>query len=203
MTKIKHIVFDVGNVLIKWDAERAFLDQIPDPTERQWFLANVCNMAWNLEQDRGRSWKEAEEVLIGEFPDHEENIRTFRSNWPLMIYSEVAGTIAIFKSLLASGHDLTLLTNFAADTFEIAKVKYEFLTLSRGATVSAEIGLIKPDVQIYRHHTEAFDLSPGNTLFIDDSIHNVDGAIAAGWNGVHFQNAETLKADLERFRIDH
>ena len=30
MTTIKHIVFDVGNVLIKWDAERAFVDQIPD-----------------------------------------------------------------------------------------------------------------------------------------------------------------------------
>ena len=81
MTTIKHIVFDVGNVLIKWDAERAFFDQIPDAAERQWFLANVCNMAWNLEQDRGRPWNEAEEFLIGKFPDHEDNIRAFRSNW--------------------------------------------------------------------------------------------------------------------------
>ena len=203
MSEIKHIVFDVGNVLINWVVELAFIEQIPDAGERQWFLNNVCNGAWNMEQDRGRPWKEAEDILIDQFPDHEVNIRAFRTNWPLTIPSEVTGSTDILNSLLAKGHDVTLLTNFAADTFKIAQAKYDFLNSSRGATVSGEIGLIKPDIDIFYHHAKSFDLSPDHLLFIDDSAANVDGAIRAGWNAVLFENAKTLKADLERFEIDH
>jgi len=201
--EINHIVFDIGNVLIRWDPELAFLEQIPDQNERTWFLENVCSMDWNLEQDRGRSWVDAEELLIRQFPEHAVNIRTYRKNWPMMIYSEISDSVAILKSLLANDHDVTMLTNFACDTLEIARAKYDFLNLSRGVTVSGDVKLLKPDVEIYRHHAKTFDLAPANTLFIDDSEKNVTGAKKAGWHSVQFLNAKTLKADLERFRVDH
>ena len=203
MNEIKHIVFDIGNVLIKWDVELAYLDLIPDQTERRWFLENVCTASWNIEQDRGRPWTLAEDILIQQFPEHEENIRAFRKNWPATIEHKVEGTDKILKSLIAYGHDVTFLTNFAADTFKIARAKYELLNISRGITVSGEVGLIKPDIKIYRLHAEAFDISPPNALFIDDSAANVDGAKEAGWQAVLFKNAKTLKGDLERFQIDH
>ncbi|MCP4181892.1 MAG: HAD family phosphatase [Hyphomicrobiales bacterium] len=201
--EIKHVVFDIGNVLINWDPELAYLEQIPDPGERTWFLENICNMAWNLEQDRGRNWIDAEDLLIREFPDHEENIRTYRKNWPMMIYSGIDESVEILKSLLANNHDVTMLTNFASDTLEIARAKYDFLNLSRGVTVSGEVKLIKPDVEIFLHHARTFNLTPANTLFIDDSEKNVAGAKKAGWNSVQFLNAKTLKVDLERFHVDH
>jgi 2-haloacid dehalogenase len=200
--EIKHIVFDIGNVLIEWDAELAFLDQIPDTGERRWFLDNVCTMAWNIEQDRGRDWKEAEEILIVDFPEHEDNIRAFRKNWPSMLAGQISGSVEILRAFVSRGHDVTMLTNFASDTLEIAKARYDFLGISRGMTVSADIGLLKPDIEIYRHHSAEYGLSPGHTLFIDDTMQNVDGAIQAGWNAVQFKDAETLKADLERFRFD-
>ena len=203
MAEIRHIVFDVGNVLIEWVVELAFIDQIPDAGERHWFLENVCNAAWNVEQDRGRPWKQAEDLLIGEYPEHEDNIRAFRKNWPATIPRKIPGTDDILKSLLAIGHDLTLLTNFAADTFEIARAKYDFLNISRGVTVSGQVGLIKPDIKIYHLHSENFDLAPEHTLFIDDSKANVAGAIAAGWYAVQFQDAKTLKGDLDRLQVDH
>lgn len=201
--EIRHVVFDIGNVLIKWDPELAYLEQIPDATERTWFLDHVCNMEWNLEQDRGRSWVDAEELLIKEFPEHEVSIRTYRKNWPMMIYSEISESVAILKSLLANKHDVTMLTNFASDTLKIARAKYDFLNLSRGVTISGDVKLIKPDVEIYLHHAKTFDLSPTNTLFIDDSEKNVTGAKKAGWNSVQFLNAKTLNEDLERFHVDH
>lgn len=199
--EIRHIVFDIGNVLIHWNSELAFVEQIPDAKERRWFLDNICDPAWNIEQDRGRDWGEAEELLIAQHPEHEKNIRTFRQYWHLMIPHEISGSVAVLKELLANNHDVTMLTNFASDTFEIAKTKYDFLTSSRGVTVSANVGLIKPDIEIYQHHVRAFDLSPSHCVFIDDSMKNVEGARAAGWQGIHFQNAETLKSDLERFGI--
>lgn len=202
-SEIRHIVFDIGSVLINWEPELAFLEQIPDARERRWFLNNVYTTAWNLEQDRGRSWNEAEELLITDFPEHEDNIRTYRRNWSLMIHNEIPETVTLLEALLSKEHDVTMLTNSASDTLEIARNKYEFLNSSRDVTVSGEVRLLKPDIEIYHHHARTFDLSTEHTLFIDDSEKNVEGAQKAGWNAVQFHDAKTLKADLERFHIDH
>ena len=197
--KIKHIVFDIGNVLIEWDSELAFLEQIPDRTERLWFLENICTTLWNIEQDRGRDWREAEELLIKAHPQQADNIRCFRRNWPMMIPREIPGSVAILETLLQQGYDVTMLTNFATDTFKVAREKYKFLDSSRGTTVSGDEGFIKPDKAIFQHHVQRFELSAPHCLFIDDSEKNVAGAKNAGWQAIQFHNAETLKSDLERF----
>ena len=163
--KIDHIVFDIGSVLIHWDREIPFRQLIPDDSERQWFLENVCTLDWNLEQDRGRPWKEAEDLLIDAHPEHADNIRAFRQHWIEMVPHHHETTVDLLSGWVKEGRDVTLLTNFAADTFREAQARFEFLTRTRGATVSGEIGLIKPDPAIFHHHAASFDLHPGRTLF--------------------------------------
>jgi 2-haloacid dehalogenase len=201
MTEIRHIVFDIGKVLIHYDPNLPFQRIIPDPDERAEFFATICTHDWNIEQDRGRSWADAEDLLIDEFPEHEDNIRAFRQYWVEMVPHAYEDSVAIMTGLIASGHDVTMLTNFAADTFAEAREMYPFLNKPRGVTVSGEIGLIKPDVAIYQHHAKDFALEPAHTVFIDDSFPNVEGARAAGWKAVHFTGAEQLKADLRGLGI--
>ncbi|OLP58624.1 2-haloalkanoic acid dehalogenase [Xaviernesmea oryzae] len=199
MTEIRHIVFDIGKVLIHYDPNLPFQRIIPDAQERAWFFANICTHDWNLEQDRGRSWREAEDLLVARHPEREAEIRAFRAHWPEMVPHAYDGSVAILKALIDQGHDVTLLTNFAADTFQEALALFPFLRLARGVTVSGEIRLIKPDAAIYETHAKAFDLDPAATLFIDDALANVEGARAAGWQAVHFIDAPTLRADLARY----
>ena len=201
MTAIRHIVFDIGRVLIHYDPELAFLDLIPDAERRRRFLAEVCSPEWNLEQDRGRRWEEAEAELIARHPEDADLIRAFRARWPLMVPHAHEGTVAILESLVAQGRDVTFLTNFHDETFQHARRRYPFLDLGRGATVSAEIGLLKPDPAIYAHHAESFRLAPAATLFIDDSPANVEGARAAGWQAVRFLSPERLRTDLAAYGI--
>ncbi|WP_163269124.1 HAD family hydrolase [Chelativorans alearense] len=201
MSEIRHIVFDIGKVLIHYDPEIPFSRLIPDEEERRWFFANVCTNDWNLEQDRGRGWAEAEAELIALHPDREAHIRAFRRHWHEMVSHAYEGSVAILESLINGGHDVTMLTNFAADTFAEAKERYTFLKRPRGVTVSGEIRLVKPDPAIYAHHAESFGLEPAATLFIDDSAKNVEGAKAAGWQAVQFVGAEALRGDLQRFGL--
>ncbi|HEY0123109.1 MAG TPA: HAD family phosphatase, partial [Rhizobium sp.] len=49
-TEIRHIVFDIGKVLIHYDPSIPYSRIIPDEAERDWFLANVCTHEWNIEQ---------------------------------------------------------------------------------------------------------------------------------------------------------
>ncbi|MET0169147.1 MAG: HAD family phosphatase [Aliihoeflea sp.] len=201
MTEIRHIVFDIGKVLIHYDPELPYRDLIPDAAERRWFLDNVTTGEWNIEQDRGRSWDEAETLLIADHPDHADNIRAFRQHWHKMVPHAYDDSVAIFEGLIAEGHDVTMLTNFATDTFAEAQERFAFLKKPRGVTVSGEHRLLKPDTAIYELHARTFNLEPAATLFIDDSAKNVDGAKAAGWQAVQFTDAETLRNDLSRFGI--
>ena len=201
MTEIRHIVFDIGKVLIHYDPDLPFSRLIPDAVERSWFFDNICTSPWNIEQDRGRTWEEAEALLIAEHPSHEENIRNFRRYWHEMVPHAYDDSVELMERLIDAGHDVTMLTNFAADTFVEARARYPFLERPRGVTVSGEIRMIKPERGIYDHHVAAFNLDPAASLFIDDSQKNVDGAKAAGWQAVLFTDAKTLEADLERFGI--
>ena len=194
---VKHVVFDIGKVLIHYDPELAYLDLIPDASERRWFLENICTSAWNIEQDRGRTWQEAEALLIDTYPGKSDLIRAFRQNWNRMVPHAYEDSVAILRGLINHGNDVTMLTNFASDTFREAQARFPFLTESRGVTVSGDVRMLKPDREIYDHHVASFDLDPAATLFIDDTMHNVEGAIKAGWQAVHFTDTDQLSTDLK------
>ena len=199
--EIRHIVFDIGKVLIHYDPNIPFSRLIPDATERKWFFENVCTHDWNVEQDRGRTWQEAEALLIAKFPDQELNIRGFRKYWHEMVPHPYQHSVDHLERFIAEGRDVTLLTNFADDTFDQASEIFPFLKKPRGVTVSARVQLIKPDPAIYDAHTKAFGLDASKTFFIDDAPANVDAANAYGWNAVLYTGPEKLDVDLKRFGL--
>jgi 2-haloacid dehalogenase len=201
MTEIRHIVFDLGNVLLRWNPELPYLRLIPDPIVRKRFLADICNGDWLIQTDRGMDWPEAETVLIARHPEEAEMIRAFRKHWHEMAPGLVEGSAEILTELLDRGYDVTALTNFAADTFLEAKPRFPILDRFRGVTVSAHTGFAKPDPDIYRHHAEAFGLSPPHVLFFDDTMKNVVAAREAGWNAEQFIDAKGMRADLARYGV--
>lgn len=203
MTDIRHIVFDIGMVLIHYDPNLPYARQIPDPVERQWFFDNVCTHEWNIAQDAGRTWEDAEAELIAQYPDHAENIRHFRRTWHEMVPHAYQESVDIMTGLIDSGHDVTMLTNFSDDTFRQAQEElFPFLNLPRGVTVSGRVKLIKPDPRIYDLHTRAFGLEPSATLFIDDNPDNVKAARDYGWQAVRFVDPATLRNDLAGYGIE-
>ena len=201
VTEINHIVFDIGKVLIAYDTEIPYLRLIPDEAERKHFLAEICSPAWNIEQDRGRAWEEAEAELTALHPEKASLIRAFRQNWHHMVGPAMEDVVAIMRRFIADGHDVTLLTNFASDTFRESQKRFAFLNEARGVTVSGDAKVIKPDPAIYQLHAATFGLAPEKTLFIDDSLPNILAAHSCGWHGAHFTGAAALEEELGRFRF--
>ncbi|MGI9355407.1 MAG: HAD family hydrolase [Rhizobiaceae bacterium] len=203
MSEIQHIVFDVGRVLIHWDAELIYRDLIPDESQRTEFL-EIC-APWNAEQDRGvRNWREAEDELISVHPEKEEWIRAYRRDWHKSIPHAHEETVEVMRALIEAGVDVTLLTNFNDETWREAQAKFPFLVAPRGVTVSAEVKLIKPERAIFERHADTFDLTPERTLFFDDSPVNIKGAGIAGWQAERYEGAmggEALREILVRYRL--
>ncbi len=198
---IRHIVFDIGNVLLNFDPELAYLDLIPDRDQRQAFLRDVCSRDWITAQDRVQAWAPGEAALVARHPDRETLIRSFRERWHDMVPEAIADSVGMLKTLTAAGFDVTALTNFNGETFDDASERFDFFRLFRGMTVSGKVGLLKPEPEIFEHHTAAFDLVPGATVFIDDVAANVSAAREAGWHALQFVSPDRLRCDLRSLDV--
>ncbi len=62
--------------------------------------------------------------------------------------------------------------------------------------ISSEVGLIKPDAEMFHHILQKMGAQPANVVFIDDSPKNINGAAAVGITGVLFTDIKQLKTDL-------
>jgi len=198
VSDIRHIVFDLGKVLFRWEPEIPYRRLIADEARRRRFLAEICTGIWLPETDKGMSWEESENRLIARYPEEAEMIRAFRKHWPEMLPGEIEESVAVVEKLIDEGADVTALTNWAADTFPIAEARFPILGRMRGITVSARVGLIKPDPAIFDLHAKTFGLDPAAILFFDDNPHNIEGARKSGWNAELFTDPARMKADLAR-----
>ena len=47
-------LFDLGGIFFDWDPHYFYKDVIEDKEERDYFLNNICNDEWNIQQDHIR-----------------------------------------------------------------------------------------------------------------------------------------------------
>ncbi|MCA1300804.1 HAD family hydrolase [Stappia indica] len=192
------VVFDIGNVLIHWDPRLLYRDIFGNDEEADRFLAEVCTHDWNLQQDLGRTFKDAIAERLALFPDHAEPIRAWDSRWHDMVPSAIDGTVTLLEELKSAGVPLYAITNFSGEKFAECQERFPFLANSfRDIVVSAHERCVKPDRRIYDILFERNPLDPAQTIFIDDSLPNVEGARAAGMEAVHFTGPEALRQHLQ------
>jgi 2-haloacid dehalogenase len=192
-----NIVFDIGNVLLRWDPRALYRKIIPDEAQMEWFLAHVCNSDWNLEQDRGRSFADAVSLLQQEHPEHAEAIAAYDVRWDETLVGPIEGSVEILEKLYESGVPLYAITNWSAEKFRETRSRYKFLRYFRDIVVSGDEKLIKPDPRIYQLFLLRNALSARDCLFIDDSAKNVAGAEAIGMKGHHFTSPGSLRGELK------
>jgi 2-haloacid dehalogenase len=192
------VVFDVGNVLLRWDPRHLYRKIFDDETRMEWFLSNVCTSAWNIEQDRGRDWDEAVALLVERHPDHETPIRAFYERWHETVSGVFEDNVAVLERLRRAGVPTYCITNFSGAKFREARERYPFLAGFDGAIVSGDERLLKPDPAIYRLLLSRYGLAAEDCVFVDDSAANVEGARAVGMRAVHYVDPMDLAAELRR-----
>jgi putative hydrolase of the HAD superfamily len=61
----------------------------------------------------------------------------------------------------------------------------DFPELFDGVVISCEVGMRKPEPEIFRHAAELIGLPPAACVFVDDVEANISAAEACGMTGVH------------------
>ena len=186
-------IFDLGNVLIRWDPRNVYNTLFKNEDEMERFLAEVCNHDWNILMDAGRPFADGIAELVARHPDKADLIRAYHDRWPEMLGGPIPGTVDILNELYVADRRLFALTNWSNETFPIARGMYQFLEWFGYIAVSGELGVVKPDPAIFRHVIEACGVDPARTLFIDDSLVNVEAAARLGFATHHFKKPVLLK----------
>jgi 2-haloacid dehalogenase len=194
------VLFDLGGVVLEWEPERAF-EHVMDAGEIPGFMDRIGFSEWNRAQDAGRSWAEAEVELIDRFPADADAIRSYRRHFEATLTGMVPGTPAVLEELTAAGVPIAALTNWSAETFPLAREKFEILDRFATIVVSGEEHLAKPDPAIFVLACERAGFTPSRTVFVDDAPGNVEAAGTAGLTGLHFTDADQLRADLVRLGL--
>ena len=160
------------------------------------FLANVCTISWNSQQDAGRTFAEACALLKSEHPNHADLIDAWIERQPEMVAGAIGGTVEILAELRARKVPLYALSNWSAETFPIVLKRFEFLHWFQGIVLSGEVRLLKPDPRIFHLFFKTHGIDPAEAVYIDDLKANVEAATALGMHGIVFTDPASLRREL-------
>ncbi|WP_334161656.1 HAD family hydrolase [Phenylobacterium sp.] len=191
------VVWDFGNVIVRWNPRTLYQKIFPDPAECDRFLAHVCTMDWHMAHDRGESFEDNIAVLIARHPDHAPAIRAWRERWWEMFSGAIPETEAAIEALDVRGVPQFGLSNIHQDTVEGTYAMSPAFGRLKDAIISGRERLTKPDPAIFRLAAERFGYAPRDLLFVDDSAKNIEAARELGFDVHHFTDPASLRPALE------
>jgi 2-haloacid dehalogenase len=193
---VKAVIFDVGNVLYHWDMRRLFAKLIHDVGELDWFLANVITEEWHFQHDAGRPLADMVPELLAEYPAYADHINAYATRFVETIPGPVTGVLELVEELAAGGVPIFGITNFGAEFWDQFRPTAPIFDHFSDIIVSGVEKLVKPNPEIYALALRRFGLEPGEGIFVDDRLENIEAAQANGFVGHHFKDASALRTVL-------
>lgn len=194
---IKAIIFDVGGVLINnpWPGMREhYVKHLQ--VEEEHFEKAYAEVAQDWQKGKmGEKlfWQKMCDKLQRGLPKSESLwVDGFRST-----YEEKTNIFELIKLLKKKGLLIGLLSNTEVPVmhFLIEKDYPDFDVF----IYSCGVGKIKPDADIYHEMLAKLQIAPGEAIFVDDKLENVEGAQKVGMIGIQFIHEDQFKAELKKY----
>lgn len=189
------VIFDVGNVLTRWQPE-AFYDRVIGPDRRQQLFAEVDLHGMNEVVDAGGPFRQTIYDWASLYPGWAPEIRMWYDRWIELASPRIDGSIALLRALRAKGVPVFALTNFGAQSYDEARDKLDFLGEFDREYVSGRMGVTKPDPRIFQMVEADCGIAPGRLLFTDDRADNITSAARRGWRTHQFETWQGWAARL-------
>lgn len=198
---IHNIIFDIGNVLtdFRWKEflqdkgfDEEMISRIADAT--------VLSDEW-CEYDRG-VWTD-EEILtafIKNDPVIEKQIHTAFDDFKNLVTPR-AYAIPWLRELKKEGYKLFYLSNFSRKAEVECAESLSFIPYMDGGILSYQDKLIKPDTAIYELLLSRYELVAEESVFLDDTLANVEAGERVGIHGIHFQTKEQAEEELRKLGV--
>lgn len=193
---MENIIFDFGNVLVRWEPEKIYTEHFGDEAKAWWFLRHVADNDWRLRIDAGESQDACIAEQQARYPEYRQALALYRDRWRDMLTGEMPGMRDIIVELRKKGHEIYGLTNWSMETFPQAREHFPILQMIDRYVVSGAEHLVKPDPRLFQVLLDRYGLRAEECTFVDDNPVNVEAARRMGMRGIQFVGAEKLRKEL-------
>jgi epoxide hydrolase-like predicted phosphatase len=185
---IKAVIFDCFGVLVGRGFEETYRIAGGDPIKDRQFINDVMGQA-NLgmigDEEFHQAMMEKLGITLAEW--RHATITAEQPNAELLEYIQ----------RLHGKYKTAILSNANKGVIE-RRIGSRWLTEDFDELiVSAEIGIVKPDPEIYKHAAEKLGVEPMECVFVDDKAVFLEPAEALGMKTVLYENFDQARADLE------
>ena len=195
---IKNIIFDLGGVIYAIDYQatiKAFEALGIKDFEQIYAKAGQSDLFDTLETGRISKTEFLSEIksYLNSSISDDDVINA----WNAMLIDFMPDALKCLKDM-SGDYRIFLLSN--TNEIHIKEIKSrvgeafytEFCQLFEEVYLSHDLGLRKPDTEVFTHIIREKGIGPNETLFIDDSPQHVEGAVQAGLNAYHLKNDERI-----------
>jgi 2-haloacid dehalogenase len=189
------VIFDIGNVLTRWQPE-AFYDRVIGEDRRRALFSAVDLHGMNALVDDGALFRETIYEVADRHPDWTAEIRMWYDRWIELASPRIEGSIALLRALRRKSVPVFCLTNFGRYSYEEARTKLDFLNEFDREYVSGRLQISKPDPRIYQAVEDDCGIRPDRLLFADDRADNITVAARRGWRTHQFESWQGWAARL-------
>ncbi len=206
MAAITSVIFDLGNVLVRWNPRNLYRQLFPDTDDGRLAMESLLTQTLPIDTfNRRIDLGEDRATLCEEFvflnPQVDPDlIRAYAVRHHEMWDGLIAETAEMHRALRAAEIRLYALSNWGLD-FSIAEQTFPILTEFDGRVISHHVGVVKPDPEIFAILLSKFDLQADECLFVDDSAANISAAAELGFHTHLFVHPIGLRARLDEVGI--
>lgn len=192
----KAILFDLGNVIVPFDFQRAYARLEP-----------LCNLSRDEIRSRLRSTGSVQRFETGQLDQFafvqefsralgfEISHAEFCDLWSCIFLPDPLIPESLLESL-AARHRLVMLSNTNSIHMAMVRENYPLLRHFHDGVFSYEVGAAKPSAKIYEEAVRRAGCQPQECFFTDDIEQNVDAARALGIEAVRFESASQIEHEL-------
>ncbi|MDR3109904.1 MAG: HAD family phosphatase [Planctomycetaceae bacterium] len=198
---IKNIVFDVGGVFVIWEPRVIFARYFNSPQAVEEFMKEVDFETINGNADRGFNISDQLKEIILKFPQYKEVFQSYDKDWLDTITGDIEGSYDMAMQLKRNGYKIYILSNWESDKFRVISKQKKLMENFDGYIISGDIGIVKPDLKIYKALLDKYNLKAQECVFFDDRPDNVEAAKKAGLAGLIFTTTDQAKKDLNTLGI--
>lgn len=192
---IKAVIWDMGGVILRTEDETSRKEL----AEKYGMSLNeLYSMVFNSETASlatlGKISEEQHWLAIGQQLNlSADELHSFQSDFWAgdVIDRELISFIDSLKEKYKTG----LLSNAWSGARGVKKLQ-RYLDVFQYSVFSCELGLAKPDPQIYLKMLDLMEVEPEEAVFVDDLQVNIDAANQLGIHGIRFSGMEQAKSDV-------
>ena len=196
-TRLRAVIFDFGGVLVRTQSQERRVEwEQKLGLERGQAEQLVFGGESGTAAQQGRITDDAHWGWLGKLLGlNQEHLDEFRGAF---FEDDVldADLVAYIDNLRAAGLHLGLLSNASDIARKVFGEKYGVLSHFDSVTISSEEGVMKPDPEIFRIALQRAGVEPGEAVFVDDVVANVEAARSIGMLGIQFVSNEATIAEL-------